>query len=131
MDQAGFYVTLNSTTESPTVLSSDIPKAFFENGINYEIGIQRINITTNKKKCCIEILSPQVESLSIIDGLVTPVLRIIDLKQTSWSANYNTIQYHKFSPDDHIVLLVKPSKFDCGSLTVEKTSITLHIRPYF
>ena len=130
MDHSGFCITVNSTNESKTILASDIPKSFFEKELYYEIGVQRINITSNKKKCMIEILCPQIENVSIVDGRATPVLRVIDLKQLSWSASYNNIQYYKFSPDDHIVLLIKPSKFDCDSLVIEKASITLHVRPY-
>ena len=131
MDQPGFYITLNSSTKNQTVLTSSLPKSFFEQGMKYEIGIQRINFTTNKKKCSLHVLCPQIETLGIIDNKVCPVLRIVDLKQLTWSVNYSLVQYCRFVPDEYIDLVLVPNKNECQGLEIEKCSITLHVRPYF
>lgn len=131
MDLPGFYITLNSSTENQTVLTTNIPRSFFEHGMKYEVGIQRINFTTNKKKCSLHVLCPQIETMGIIDNKVCPVLRIVDLKQLTWSVNYSVVQYCKFAPGDYIDLVLVPHSSECEGLQIAKSSITLHVRPYF
>lgn len=131
MEDQGFYVTVNSTSKNQRILSSCIPQSLIAKDLNYEIGLDRINITTNKKKCTLQILCPQLESLSLVDDKLVPILRFIDMKQLTWSYNFTKVHYFKLNAINYIDFLIQPSKFDCEGLQVDKISITVHIRPSF